>query len=144
MARESFQSTRIPTGVEDVPYPNHRELARGAFGPASSAVMVQGVGAGGAGVDITGIPFEPAYMRISEATGPLLQEQFHLGGAVGAIVGINAITGAAAAADVTVTGVPGTGGNPDTWTLNVPTGVAPDGDTVTILVVGFREGEGSL
>ena len=49
------------------------------------------------------------------------------------------ITGAAAAAAVTVAAV-GDG----TYNITVPTGVAPDGDTVTMVVTGFRDVGGSL
>ncbi len=138
MARESFAETQIPAaGKTDIPYPDHVAVVRKLGQHLTEAYVAQGVGAGGTGVDITGVPFSPAYMRLSEATAPLLQEQWHLSD--GTVVGINSITGADAAADATVTKV-GTGD----YTVSLPTGVAPDGDTVTCIFYGARDVGGSL
>jgi hypothetical protein len=93
------------------------------------------VGAGGAGGVLSGIPFEPAVLLMSEATGPLLQ--WMLPGSSGQ-VDINGITGAAAAA------APVVAADGADWKVTLPTGIAPDGDTVSVLCVGLPKAGGSL
>lgn len=136
--RESAAFAAVPAkGSESVPYPTHREIVSGLLKHLTEAFVGEVVGAGGAGGDLAGIPFEPAVIVLSEGTGPILQAQ--LPGSAGA-VDVNLITGAPAG-----TAIPAAVKQMDgTWTLSLPTALAPDGDTVSLLILGFREMAGSL
>lgn len=136
MARTTYAEGQIPTGAEDVPYATQIDIAK-KFGKHMTECFVGEItGAGGAGGSLASIPFQPGIILISEATGPLLQLQ--VPGSSGA-VDINMITGAAAG-----TAIPAATQAVDgTWTQALPTGLAPDGDTVSVVCLGFRA-DGSL
>ena len=138
MARVSAAEAQIPaTGAASVPYATHRELVNGLFAHSAEAFVAEGVGAGGAGVEITGIPFEPAVIVLSENTGPLLQLQFPTAGGK---VDINAITGAAAGEAIAAAVQ-----QPDgTWSIQLTTTLAPDGDTASLICFGVRDVAGGL
>jgi len=130
MPRDNYAQSQIPTSQDSVPYADHREIAQGLGRHMTDSFVGEVVGAGGAGGDLTGIPFEPAVIYLSEATGPSLQLQ--LPGSA-AKVDINLITGAAAG-----TAVPDATQEADgTWTIALPTALAPDGDTVSAWCLGF-------
>jgi hypothetical protein len=135
MARTTYAEAQIPTGAEDVPYATQHDIATKFGKHITEAFVGEVTGAGGAGGDLTGIPFDPAIVLISEATGPLLQLQ--VPGSSGD-VDINMITGAAAG-----TAIPAAVASGSTWTISLPTGLAPDGDVVSVVCLGFRE-DGSL
>ncbi len=141
MARESTSQLAIPSaGSESVPYATHREIVQGLLKHGAEAFSAIVVGAGAAGGSFV-CPFEPAVLIISEATGPLLQLQIPT--VDGVSLGINVITGADAAADAVITAVDADDKSQG-FTVALPTGVAPDGDTATVLCLGFRDAEGSL
>jgi hypothetical protein len=140
MARESTSQLNIPSkGSESVPYPTHREIVQGLLKHNAELFAAEVVGAGGAGGSFV-CPFEPGVLVMSEATGPLLQ--LMLPGSAGQ-VDINAITGAAAAAAPVITAVDADDKSQG-FTVALPTGIAPDGDTVSVLAIGFRDTDGSL
>lgn len=130
MPRDNYAQSQIPTSQEAVPYADHREIAQGLGRHMTDSFVGEVVGAGGVGGPLAGIPFEPAVIYLSEATGPSLQLQ--LPGSA-AKVDINLITGAAAS-----TAVPNATQEVDgTWTIDLPTALAPDGDTVSAWCLGF-------
>lgn len=136
MARTTYAEAQIPTGAQDVPYATQHSIATKFGKHMTEAFVGEVTGAGGAGGDLTGIPFDPAIVLISEATGPALQLQ--VPGSSGD-VDINMITGAAAG-----TAIPAAVAQADgTWTISLPTGLAPDADVVSCVCLGFRE-DGSL
>ncbi len=136
--RTSYAQSQIPAeGKDSVPYATHRDIVQGLLALLPEKYVGEIVGAGGAGGSLTGIPFEPATIEISDAAVPLLQKQFP--GSSGK-VDVNQITGAAAAA-----AIPAATLQPDgTYTLALPTGLAPDGNTVTVEITGFRDVQGGL
>ena len=136
MSRTTYSEAQIPTGAQDVPYATQRDIATKFGKHTTEAFVGEVVGAGGAGGDLTGIPFDPAIVLISEATGPALQLQ--VPGSAGD-VDINMITGAAAGTAIPAAVAQANG----TWTISLPTGLAPNGDTVSCVCLGFRE-DGSL
>lgn len=135
MARTSYAEAQIPTAVEDIPYPSHRKVA-GMLQHAAELFVGEVLGAGGVGGSLLGVPFEPGIIDVYEATGPTMVRR--LPGAAGAIY-INLITGAVIATTITVTqAVDGT------WTVALPTALAPDGDTATVVCTGVKNVGGSL
>jgi hypothetical protein len=136
--RDTYAETQIPAaGHESPPYIDQREIVN-KFGLLYTEAFVGEIlGAGGAGGSLANIPFQPAVIVLSEATGPLLQLQ--VPGSGGA-VDINMITGAAAGAAIPAAVKQADG----TYTLSLPTGLVPDGDTASLLILGFREGANGL
>jgi hypothetical protein len=136
--RQQYAQSQVPTqGKDAVPYPTWLEIANKMFKHGAEAFVGEILGAAGAGGSLANIPFEPAVIVASDAAVPLLQAQ--LPGSA-AKVDIDMITGAAAAA-----AIPAAVQQPDgTWTLTLPTGLAPDGNTVSLLILGFRDVGGSL
>ena len=137
MARQSYAESIVPAAGKDaIPYRDQRELANGSLRHAMDGYCGQVLGAGGAGGSLAGIPFEPMEIIVSEATGPTLVLQVR---ASSGDVNINMITGAAnASLPVVSQAVDGS------WTIALPTALAPDGDTATVLVHGYRDIAGSL
>lgn len=137
MARASSARLSIPTAVEQVPYSTPRELVQGLFKHGSEVFCAEVVGAGAAGGSFV-CPFEPATIEVTEVTGPILNKQYP--GSSGAIA-IDLIDGTA--------GVLSTVAPVDAddlslgFTVTLPTTLAPDGDTATVICTGFS-GEGSL
>ena len=134
MPRDNYAQSRIPTSQDSVPYADHREIAQGLGKHMTDSFVGEVVGAGGAGGNLTGIPFEPAVIVLSEATGPSLQLQ--LPGSA-AKVDINMILGSAAAAAIP----DATQETDGTWTIALPTALAPDGDTVSAWCLGFSSND---
>lgn len=135
MSRQSFAELKIPTGAEDVPYPNHRALANGQLLHTADAYVGSVVGAGGVGAILSGIPFEPALVDIHEPTAPLQQRRLPDD------VQVNLITGAIAANNVVVevddAAVP-------SWKITLPATIAPDADTVYLVCTGVRDVSGGI
>ena len=136
--RQSYAQDQVPTqGKDAIPYPSWLEIVQKIMKHGAEAFVGEVLGAGGAGGDLAGIPFEPAVIVLSENTGPLLQLQ--VPGSAGK-VDINMISGAAAG-----TAIPAAVQQPDgTWTLSLPTGLVPDGDTASLVILGVRQVGGSL
>jgi hypothetical protein len=138
MSRESYGEKQIPAaGHESPPYIDQREIINKFLRHGVESFMGEILGAGGAGGSLTGIPFEPAAILISDAAVPLGQLQFP--GSAGK-VDINLITLAAAGAAIPAATLQADG----TYTLALPTGLAPDGNTVSVLIIGWRDVNGSL
>jgi hypothetical protein len=116
MPRDNYAQSQIPTSQDAVPYADHREIAQGLGRHMTDSFVGEVVGDGG-DVDLTGIPFEPAVIYLSEATGPSLQLQ--LPGSAG-----TAIPNATQEVD-------------GTWTITLPVALAPSGDTVSAWCLGF-------
>ena len=138
MAREAYAQKQIPAeGKDNVPYLDSRQLANGMLRHMTESFVGEVLGAGGVGGVLENIPFEPAAILVSEATGPFLQLQ--LPGSA-AKVDINMITGAAAGGAIPAATLEADG----LYDLALPTGMAPDGDTASVLILGFRDVGGSL
>lgn len=137
MSRQSYQQDQIPTGVEAIPYSDWRALANGVLRHAPSLFMGRVVGADAAGGELAGVPFEPAVILgfKNAATATAFLSTFGSGGAAHHLV-------AAAAAE-----------NPNppvltqeadgTWTVALPTEMAPDTHTVILIVLGASAVGGS-
>jgi hypothetical protein len=142
MARETYAEAQIPaTGAEDVPYADHRAIARGLMGHATECFVGQVTGAGGAGGDLAGIPFEPAVVEIINEAGaaPAYTKYVMLGTPIGVqiILGaLDATSEAPAVAEVA--------GPPKTWTLTLDTADAPDAEVATVIVYGVHDTDGGL
>lgn len=138
MARQSFAQQQIPSGVESAVYPDHRAVAA-LVQHGGESFMAKVVGAGGAGGSFV-CPFQPALIDVYEPAGPTMMRSLR---ASDAAVHVNLITGAAAAANPTVTPVDANDPSQG-FTVALPTALAPDGDTATVVCTGFRDVNGSL
>ena len=138
--RDSAAVAAIPAkGSESVPYATHRELAQGTFKHQTESYAGIILGAGAAGGSLAGIPFQPTAILLTETATPKLQAMVPTSPA-GTFKHVNLITGATAAV-----AIPAATKQPDgTWTQTLPTTLAPDGVTVTLLILGFRDVGGSL
>lgn len=130
MARQTAMEAEIPTGVESAVYLDARQIVNGLMGRVPEAFIGKIVGAGGAGGSLTGVPFEPAVIFCLEPTGPTGTLSVFRSDAT---AHVNMITLAAATLVPTVTKV-----GDQNWTIAAPTGLAPDGDTVTVLAFGVK------
>lgn len=133
MARKTAMDNAIPTGVQSAVYQDARQLAGGLLGYVPECFIGQVLGAGGAGGNLDGVPFEPAVIIALEATGPTgtLMIRGLAGGA--ADVKVNLITLAAATIFPTISQLSAT-----SWRVACPTALAPDGDTTTLLCFGVK------
>jgi hypothetical protein len=138
MPRETARELALEDEVTTPIYQDQKQIVRKLGAHIPEMFVGQVLGAGGAGGSLLNVPFEPAMIDISEATGPTLVRHMR-GGALPAAVDLNLITGAVNAAVPVITKV----GNGD-WTIALPTALAPDGDTATVVVYGYRDVGGSL
>lgn len=127
MARSSYRGSNIPSGIDSPIYLDAHQIAKGVGAALGEAFIGQVTGAGGAGGSFV-CPFEPGVMVVSEETGPTLELHVH---ASTGDVEVSMITGAASANAVTVTAV-GDG----TFTVALPTALAPDADVATVVCLG--------
>ncbi|MCZ6871667.1 MAG: hypothetical protein O7G84_19390 [Gammaproteobacteria bacterium] len=137
MARASYAGTHIPTAAASVPYGTNQELAQGLFKHGEEGFTAEVTGAAAAGGTFV-CPFEPATIELHDVAVPLSQK--YIQGAVAP--DINLITGAAAAAVVTVTPVDAADRSLG-YTVSLPTAIAPDANVVACVCRGHN-GEGSL
>lgn len=139
MSRETHAELQIPAnGAADVPYADHRAIARGLLGHVGEAFIGQVTGAGGAGGSVTGVPFEPAAILAMNEGGvaPATHVSiFSPTAAHGTII----LATAANATPPTLTKV----GDGD-WTVDFPVGMLPDGEVMTCLIFGVRDTDGGL
>lgn len=125
-------------GRTDVPYAQRAEIANALLRHATETFVGQVVGAGGAGGAIVNVPFEPSIILMSEATGPTLSLLVR-GGGLAADVAVDMVLGGVNATPAVVTQV-----GPGDWTVTLDTAEAPDGDTATVVILGFKQAGGSL
>ncbi len=137
--RESFAESEIPTGVESPVYLDARQISRGIGRHATESFIAQGTGAGGSGFDVVNVPFEPAYIKAINPAGvaPAVHESFFPGGA-GTAQHVTTILAVAVNATPPVLTQIG----PNDWTVEIPVGMAPDAEVLSVLIVGVREGVG--
>jgi hypothetical protein len=139
MARETAREVAVLEATETPIYQDQLAIVRNLGAHLTEAFIGQVAGAAGAGGDLENVPFEPALVvTLNDAGSTPTVGLFALLGA-GTVGMTVAAAAAAAAADATVTQV--ASGN---WTIGLPTGLAPDGETVTVLAFGFRDVAGSL
>lgn len=141
MSREAWMDGQVPaSGAEQVPYKDNRELINGTLRHMAEMYMGQVLGAGGAGGSLLNVPFEPAAIEIINEAGatPTWIKYVNIGGT---LIGV---TVAAAVADGTANAPALTEVGDNDWTITVDTADAPDGETVTVIVYGFRDIAGGL
>lgn len=142
MARETYRESQIQTPTQTPVYQDQEQIVRRLGSHLGEMFAGQVTGAGGAGGDLEGIPFEPAAVLVYnlDAGTPFAQfappqrlgtaaEQLNIGAAAGP--GSAAIPAGVKQED-------------GTWTLSLPTAIAGDGDVVEVIVWGFRDVGGSL
>jgi len=136
--RESFAEAQIPTGVESPVYLDARQIARALGRHMTESYLAQGTGAGGAGFTVLNVPFEPARIKAVNPAGvaPAVHESYFTP------TPAHTTTILAVAANATPPTLTKVGNND--WTVTVPVGMAPDGEVLTLLIEGVREGNGSL
>lgn len=145
MPRETARELAIADSTETAVYQDQKQIVRTLGSHVVEAYMLQGDGAGGAGVTFTGVPFEPAKLEVMNEAGATATHSIYFYPDGGTAIGVDV---AAAVADgtanaPTITRVVAASGAV-TWTIVVPTAVAPDGETVTVLATGFRAVASSL
>lgn len=138
MPRETAREIAIQASTETPIYQDQKQIVRQLGAHLTESFVGQVVGAGGAGGSLENVPFEPAVIIVTEATGPTLTLSLR-GGLLPADVEVLMTTGAVNANPPVVSQV-GAGD----WTIALPTALAPDGDTATVLVMGLRDVAGSL
>lgn len=141
MSRETFSDSAIPaTGAAKIPYQDDREIVNVTTRHMTEAFMGQVLGAGGVGGVLAGIPFQPAVIEIINADGaaPAFTKYAYPAG-VG--TGVQIILGALdATAEAPVLAQVAA----NNWTATLDTADAPDAETVTVIVYGFRDIAGGL
>jgi len=141
MAREAWMDSQVPaTGAGGIPYKDNRELINGVLRHMPEMFLGQVLGAGGIGGVLAGIPFEPATIEIINADGsaPAFTKYAYPGG-VGTGVQILAATLDATAEAPVLAQV-----GPNDWTATLDVADAPNAETVTVIVHGFRDIAGGL
>lgn len=128
--RDSHAEDQIPTGVQDVPYPSHYDIARKYMARVGEAMMTSVLGAGGAGGSTAKLPFEPAFCFIFNATAPGAWCAYK--NASGTVVNQD-LEDAAVVAGV----VFGADGDGDPI-ITLPVALAANGVTVTVIAFGVR------
>lgn len=136
MARESYQQTQIPTGIESIPYLDPLTLAQGMFRHAPNIFMGSVTGAGGAGDTLEGVPFEPALVVALNPAGGTPAVHISAFGDAADHVTIAAATAANA-------NPPVLSGSDNDWDVALPTQMAPNGETLTVICIGFAQLGGS-
>jgi len=134
MARETFAEAQIPAeGKDDVPYADHRAIARALMGRATESMIAQGTGAGGAGFAIVNVPFEPAALLAINQAGaaPALHHSIY------SPTPAHTTTILAVAANATPAVITQVADND--WTVTLTTAMAPDAEVVTVLLLGVRD-----
>lgn len=141
MARATAREAAIESGAETPVYQDQRQVVRKLGAHLEECFMGQVTGAGGAGGDLAGIPFEPALVEIINEAGatPAWAKYAMLATPIGVRIAAAAVDATADAPAVAVVAGP-----PQTWTLTLDTADAPDAETVTVIVYGFRDVAGSL
>jgi len=138
--RDTYLDRQIPTPIQQIPQPDHSRVSRVIAKHAAERYLGTVLGAGGVGGSLLLVPFQPAILRIINAAGatPRVSESyFPAGGTARHISTILAV--AVNATPPVLTQV--AAGN---WTIALPTALAPDGETVIVEVIGFRDVGGSL
>lgn len=140
MARESAREVAIQDATSTPIYQDQRQIVRQLGAHLAECFIAQGDGAGGAGFEVTNVPFQPAVIEaINEggATPTVSKFVYATSGTVGVAVAAAAADGTANAPTLTKVG------NGD-WTVSLPTALAPDTETVTLIMWGARDVGGSL
>lgn len=137
--RSSYQDTQIPAPTEQPLYLDPHKIARGLCKHMTEHFMGTVTGAGGAGGSLTGCPFKPAIIRIVNAAGatPRTNDSYFPDG--GTARHVSTTTAVATNANPpTITEVSST-----SYTIGVPSALAPDGEVVVVECIGFRATGGS-
>jgi len=137
--RTSYQDNAIPAPTDKPVLPDNHTVARGLCKHMTEHFMAVVTGAGGAGGSVTGVPFKPAIIRVVNAAGatPRTNESYFPDG--GTARHVSTTTAVAANANPpTITEVSAT-----SYTIGIPTQLAPDGEVVIVECVGFRATGGS-
>lgn len=140
MARETARESAIQDGTETPVYQDQLSIVRGLGAHLTETFMGQVLGAGGAGGSLLNVPFQPASIEVINEAGstPAWSKYVYPGG-----VGIGVLV-TTATADATSEAPALTRVAEGDWTIVLDTADAPDGETVTVIVQGFREVAGSL
>lgn len=138
--RETARELAVEEATQTPIYQDQKQIVRKLGAHLTECYLGQVLGAGGAGGALTGIPFQPAVIEIINADGatPAFTKYAYPAG-VG--TGVQIILGALdATAEAPVLSQVG----PGDWTATLNTADAPDAETVTVIVYGFRDVAGSL
>jgi len=140
MARETFMEAQIPTGVESPVYLDARQITRGLGQHLTESFLGQVLGAGGIGGVLANIPFQPATIEIINADGAapaFTKYAYPSGVGTGVQVILGALDATAEAPVLTQVG-------PNDWSAALDVADAPNAETVTVIVTGFRDVNGSI
>lgn len=138
MPRDTHAENQIPAnGAEDVPYIDQRSLINGVLRHLTETFVFTGTGAGGAGFEITEVPFEPVVVIASNPGGGTPTVFLSVFGSTAQHAAIAAATAANGTPPV-LTQV----GEGD-WTVEIPTGMAPNGEDVSVVLLGCPDKAGS-
>lgn len=143
MARETAREVAIEAATESTIYQDQKQIVRKLGAHLSEAYMAKVTGAGGAGGSVEDVPFEPAYIEVWDVANLSLYKSYF---ASDGAVHMSVIDTGAGATDLAANANPPvlTQVAEGDWTVALPTQMAPDGDTVVVLIKGFRNVAGSL
>lgn len=132
--RARYAEEQIPeAGKEAVPYPDYAQVVNKLLKHTAEAQLRSVTGAGGAGGTIEGIPFEPAVVIAINAAGATPTTFVSMfGGDAARHVSIAAATAANA-------NPPVKSGSGTDWDLAIPTQMAPNGESLSVLILGFSD-----
>lgn len=145
--RETNRDNQIPAATDRPKYPDHREVVRNLGQHLSEVYIAKVTGAGGAGGVVEGVPFEPAVIEAINPGGasPAWYKSVYTND--GSQVHIQSVTSGAGTTDIAVNANPPTlaeDTGPTDWDVTVPTQMAPNGETVTLVIYGSRDVNNSL
>lgn len=138
MTRATNREQQIPKATESPKYLDARQIARELGAHLAEVFVGKVTGADGEGATLEGVPFEPAVVEaINEggSTPAWYKSVFATSGAVHLEV--------LAAADENSNPPTLTENSPTDWDIAFPTEMAPNDETLTVVVYGFRDVNGS-
>jgi len=140
MARATHAEAQIPaTGSEDVPYADHRAIARSLMGHAAECFVGQVTGAGGAGDTLANVPFNPGVIMTFNEAGAAPSVSWYA--MLATPIGVQTIL---AVADATSEAPAVTDNGDGTFDVLMDTADAPDGEVATVVCFGVRDTDGGL
>jgi hypothetical protein len=136
--RETAREIAIEAETVTPIYQDQKQIVRKLGAHLTEMFMGEVLGAGGVGGTLLNVPFEPAYVRVINADGAtpaVTDAAFSTNPAhVTTILAVALQATPVAKAKVAE----------GDWTITLPTALAPDAETVVVIVHGFRDVGGSL
>lgn len=138
MARETAREAAIQPETQTPIYQDQRQIVRQLGAHLTERFTGKVTGAGGVGGTLTGVPFRPGEIIAINQAGAT-PAYYHSVFASSAAVHASIILATAANANPPTITDAGDG----TFTIGLPTQMAPDTEVVTVVCIGYRDVNGS-